>query len=87
MAQILHQVSTKSDAYSFGVLLIELLNGKKMFHQGKKVFHIVDLPNGSKKCYVEGQFENILDGIINNSIVDFTRVQNFNFTMFFFVDI
>jgi hypothetical protein len=40
-----------------------------------------------RKCYVEGQFENILDGIINNGIVDFTRVQNFNFTMFFFVDI
>ncbi len=34
-----------------------------------------------KKCYVEGQFENILDDIINNSIVDLTRVQ------FFCVDI
>jgi len=30
-----------------------------------------------KKYYVEGQFENILDDIINNSIVDLTRVQVF----------
>jgi len=34
--QILSQVSTKSDAYSFGVLLIELLNGKKSFSKEGK---------------------------------------------------
>ncbi|CAK9259341.1 unnamed protein product [Sphagnum jensenii] len=34
----LHQVSTKSNVYSFGVLLIELVNGKETFDvQGQNV--------------------------------------------------
>jgi hypothetical protein len=52
--------------------------GKNLSTRKKSVPHC-GLTKWVKTCYVEAQFENILDGIINNSIVDLTRVQKFQF--------
>jgi serine/threonine protein kinase len=90
---LLHQVSTKSDVYSFGVLLIEIVSGKKTFNVEGENVPLRDFTKWAKNNYVEGEFEDILDGVINNSIVDLNhneaqklmkialeciQVQNFN---------
>jgi serine/threonine protein kinase len=90
---LLHQVSTKSDVYSFGVLLIEIVSGKKTFNVEGEDVSLRDFTKWAKNNYVEGEFEDILDGVLNNSIVDLNhneaqklmkialesiQVQNFN---------
>ncbi|CAM6019760.1 unnamed protein product [Sphagnum balticum] len=67
---LLHQVSTKSDVYSFGVLLIEIVSGKKTFNVEGENVSLRDFTKWAKSNYVEGEFEDILDGVLNNSIVD-----------------
>jgi serine/threonine protein kinase len=88
-----HQVSTKSDVYSFGVLLIEIVSGKKTFNVEGENLSLRDFTEWAQWNHVEGEFEDILDGVINNSIVDLNhneaqklmkialeciQVQNFN---------
>ncbi|CAN5960142.1 unnamed protein product, partial [Sphagnum jensenii] len=67
---LLHQVSTKSNVYSFGVLLIQIVSGKKTFNVEEKTISLRDFIKWAKSNYVEGEFEDIMDGVINNSIVD-----------------
>jgi len=90
---LLHQVSTKSDVYSFGVLLIQIVSGKETFNVEEEIVSLRDFIKWAKSNYVEGEFEDIMDGVINNSIVDLNhneaqklmkialeciQVQNFN---------
>jgi serine/threonine protein kinase len=90
---LLHQVSTKSDVYSFGVLLIQIVSGKETFNVEEEAVSLRDFIKWAKSNYVEGEFEDIMDGVINNSIVDLNhneaqklmkialeciQVQNFN---------
>jgi serine/threonine protein kinase len=67
---LLHQVSTKSDVYSFGVLLIQIVSGKETFDVEEETVSLRDFIKWAKSNYVEGEFEDIMDGVINNSIVD-----------------
>ncbi|CAM6044417.1 unnamed protein product [Sphagnum compactum] len=67
---LFHQASTKSDVYSFGVLLIEIVNGKETFNVEGENVPLRDFTKWAKNNYVEGEFEDILDVVINNSIVD-----------------
>ncbi len=73
--QKLHQVSTKSDVYSFGILLIEIVSGKKTFNVEGENVSLRDFTIWAKNNYVEGQFEDILDSMINNSIVDLNHYE------------
>jgi serine/threonine protein kinase len=90
---LLHQVSTKSDVYSFGVLLIQIVSGKETFNVEEETVSLHDFIKWAKSNYVEGEFEDIMDGVINNSIMDLNhneaqklmkialeciQVQNFN---------
>jgi serine/threonine protein kinase len=67
---LLHQVSTKSDVYSFGILLIQIVSGKETFDVEEETISFRDFIKWAKSNYVEGEFEDIMDGVINNSIVD-----------------
>lgn len=73
--QKLHQVSTKSDVYSFGILLIEIVSGKKTFNVEEENVSLRDFTKWAKNNYVEGQFEDILDSVINNSILDLNHYE------------
>jgi serine/threonine protein kinase len=73
--QKLHQVSTKSDVYSFGILLIEIVSGKKTFNVEGENVSLRDFTKWAKNNYEEGQFEDILDSMINNSIVDLNHYE------------
>lgn len=71
----LHQVSTKFDVYGFGVLLVELVNGKETFDvQGQNV-GLYEFTTWAKNIDVQGQFEDMLHAIINNSIVGLNKIE------------
>jgi hypothetical protein len=68
-------VSTKSDVYSFGVLLVELVNEKETFDvQGQNV-GLHEYTKWAKNIDVQGQFEDMLHAIINNSIVGLNKIE------------
>ncbi|KAH8955755.1 hypothetical protein BDL97_07G003500 [Sphagnum fallax] len=75
MAPEIHsnQASTKSDMYSFGVLLIRLVNGSPLRLDGDEILirHFIQWVQEVQK--EEDGFQQIFDVVINNSIVGFDR--------------
>jgi len=68
---LLKQASTKSDVYSFRVLLIKLLNGSPFILNGNEFF-IHKFIQWAQKVHVEEDgFEQIFNVVIDNSIIGF----------------
>jgi serine/threonine protein kinase len=68
-----NQASTKNDVYSFGVLLIQLVNGSPLTLDGDEIIirHFIQWVQEVQE--VEDGFQQIFDVAINNSIVGFDR--------------
>jgi len=68
-----NQASTKSDVFSFGVLLIRLVNGSPLILDGDEI-HIRNFIKWVQEVHEEEDgFEQIFDVAINNSIIGFDR--------------
>ncbi len=64
-------VSPKCDVYSFGVLLIELVNGSRFTSDRSKIYKFIQW---ARKIHVEENgFQQIFNVIIKNSIVGFNN--------------
>jgi serine/threonine protein kinase len=63
-------MSPKNDVYSFGILLIQLVNGSPFILGGDKM-HIHDFIKWAKKVHVKDGFQQIFYVVINNLIAGF----------------
>jgi serine/threonine protein kinase len=69
------QVSPKSNVYSFGVLLMELVNGSLFILHGDEI-HICGFIKWAKKVHVKKDgFEEIFHALINNSTIGLTTMK------------
>lgn len=70
--------STKSDVFSFGVLLLEIISGKKnrTVYQGDDGQHI-NLPSLAWKLREDGSTEQFVDKTIKSTCSDYNEVERF----------
>jgi len=65
------QASTKNDVYSFGVLLIKLVNGSPFILDGNEVYIHKFIQWAQEVHMKENGFQQIFNVVIDNSIIGF----------------
>jgi len=78
------QASTKSDVYSFRVLLIQLLNGSPIILDRNEVYLHKFIQWAQKVHMKENGFQQILNVVFDNSIIGFNPMKPNHFFKFLF---